>query len=258
MPSLPWVKWYSSKWLSSPTRMAMSPLQRCVYLELLFCTYEGGGRIPSDKQQLARMAMVTLDELETAWPAVSKHFVPCEDDPTMLTNLVALGVMGEQAPYHDAKVAAGRKGGAASGISRRKQRSKKEAEDEAIEERRDRGEIEKEQDSVSESVSGSSFLKTSNHASQMEELMEQFIAAYPRKEGLAATRRAYDAVIKTPDEHSALMAGLARWLESRQWKQDGGRYIPLAAKFIRERLWEETPQKEGDSVDEELRRLGLL
>ncbi len=45
MPSLPWIKWYVSKWISSRTRMTMNPLERCLYLELLFLAYEGGGRI---------------------------------------------------------------------------------------------------------------------------------------------------------------------------------------------------------------------
>ncbi len=60
---------------------------------------------------LARMAMVTPEEFDAAWPVVGRRFTVCADDPASLTNAVVLDVLDEQVPYHEKKVAAGRAGG---------------------------------------------------------------------------------------------------------------------------------------------------
>ena len=85
MEKLPWHKWYASRWLSSRSRLTMSPLERSIYRDLLDHIYVDGN-IPNDKKILAILAAVSLEELEDAWPVVGKRFVACEDDPTSLTN----------------------------------------------------------------------------------------------------------------------------------------------------------------------------
>lgn len=44
-----------------------------------------------------------------------------------------------------------------------------------------------------------------------------------------------------------IKAGLAAWKQSGQWRDDGGRYIPSAAKWLEKRRWEwaPAPSKEG-------------
>ena len=37
------------------------------------------------------------------------------------------------------------------------------------------------------------------------------------------------------------MDGLEAWRRSDRWTEDGGRYIPSAAKWLRDRRWEITP-----------------
>lgn len=39
----------------------------------------------------------------------------------------------------------------------------------------------------------------------------------------------------------AIMDGLEAWRRSDRWTEDGGRYIPSAAKWLRDRRWELTP-----------------
>ena len=40
-----------------------------------------------------------------------------------------------------------------------------------------------------------------------------------------------------------VLPGLHRWLDSRQWKQEDGRFIPRAAKFLSEKHYLETPKQ---------------
>jgi hypothetical protein len=83
--------------------------------------------------------------------------------------------------------------------------------------------------------------------------LDEFLAAYPKRTKRDAAARAYVSVIESPEEHERLMAGLRRWLESRQWvrslENDGGRFVPDPDRFIFERRYldEPTPHTEGES-----------
>lgn len=234
MPSLPWVKWYSSKWLSSPTRMKMTPLQRCIYLELLFCCYECGGRIPNDKQQLTRMAMVTAEEFETAWPTVSQHFQPCETDAQSLVNRVALDVIGQQTDYHEAKVQAGRAGGKASGRSRSKTSANSEAIEIEIEESKNETQIKSKNETDNR-------LSSFDYDSSWMELL----SVYPPrgKTQLVTAEALYrEALLTAPDREAlhrrVIVAVTGKWAASKQWR-DG--YVQSIAKFVKEMQWLDEP-----------------
>jgi uncharacterized protein YdaU (DUF1376 family) len=229
----------------------MSPLERCVYLELLFSVYECGGRIPSDRQHLARIAMVTREELDSAWPMVGKHFVPCEDDPSALTNLVAISVLADQEPYHAAKVQAGRLGGIASGRSRKRTAEAAEANDEPIEERR------REENQIRGNEKRKESRAHSGSSLRADPRQVEFLESYPKKTAVERARTAYAATITTPELHVELMEGLRRWQESAQWKEsladDGGRFVPDPDRFITDRRWQEHPPVKRDSMDEVFR-----
>lgn len=95
MPSLPWVRFYAAKWLSSDTRLLMNTSQRAIYLDLLWYCYERGGGIPADIKHLAVLAAVSPEEFNAAWPVVSKNFAPCTSDPKSLSNPVMLEAIRE-------------------------------------------------------------------------------------------------------------------------------------------------------------------
>ncbi len=109
MPSLPWVRFYAAKWLSSDTRLLMNTSQRAIYLDLLWYCYERGGGIPADIKHLAVLAAVSPEEFNAAWPVVSKNFAPCTSDPKSLSNPVMLEAIRETGE----KAKAGRLGGQA-------------------------------------------------------------------------------------------------------------------------------------------------
>ena len=110
--------------------------------------------------------------------------------------------------------AAGRIGGFASGKSRSKGEKEKEKENEI--------EIESEY----EESAGEDF--------------ESFWDLYPVKMGKQAAWDAWKSVC--PDAREVL-EGLDRWQGSRQWKQEEGRFIPRAAKFLLEKHYLETPKQ---------------
>jgi hypothetical protein len=116
--TLPWVPWYVSKWLSSETRLRLSPLGRSVYLDLLFNASEKGS-IPDDHCLLAKLADVSREEFEAVWPLIAPKFQPHPTEPGRLINPEMQQVVAERKRLHESKAAAGRAGGLKSGEARR-------------------------------------------------------------------------------------------------------------------------------------------
>lgn len=69
---------------------------------------------------------------------------------------------------------------------------------------------------------------------------DEFWSQYPRKVGKAEARKAFKSVVTSEYTFQALMAGLANWAPSREWKEDQ-RFIPHAATFIRKERFMDMP-----------------
>lgn len=67
---------------------------------------------------------------------------------------------------------------------------------------------------------------------------ERFWELYPEKVGKAKAELAWKEI--RPDVKTACDA-VRRWLRSEQWSRENGRFIPRAAKFLRERHFEDAP-----------------
>jgi uncharacterized protein YdaU (DUF1376 family) len=66
--------WFIDNWLSSRTRMRLSPLARCVYRELIDQCWKHGS-LPKDEKILAKMALVSDKEFRAAWREIEELFV---------------------------------------------------------------------------------------------------------------------------------------------------------------------------------------
>lgn len=88
---------------------------------------------------------------------------------------------------------------------------------------------------------------------------------YPNKADRDDAWEAWKAL--NPDDLTVgkIMAGLDAWKKSGQWLDDGGRYIPSAAKWLTKRRWEHTPatpanaqgrQLDGDEIAAIKRMMG--
>ena len=72
-------------------------------------------------------------------------------------------------------------------------------------------------------------------AEEGAEDFDRFWALYPRKKGKADARKAWQSV---PGERvEELLAALRRQRECSQWQEDGGRYVPYPATWLRGRRW---------------------
>ncbi|MFN8941567.1 MAG: DUF1376 domain-containing protein [Acidobacteriota bacterium] len=66
--------WFIDNWLSSRTRMRLSPLARCVYRELIDQCWKHGS-LPKDEKILAKMSLVSDKEFRAAWREIEELFV---------------------------------------------------------------------------------------------------------------------------------------------------------------------------------------
>lgn len=66
-------EWRLTAWMMSETRGRLKALGRGVYRELLDHCY-GQGNFPDDKAWMSDRCACTLEELETVWPIIKKHF----------------------------------------------------------------------------------------------------------------------------------------------------------------------------------------
>ena len=68
---------------------------------------------------------------------------------------------------------------------------------------------------------------------------EAFFSAYPRQSYEDEARVAWASL--DPDDLPTVLASLERWKGSENWVQEGGRFIPTAANWLRHGLWRDTP-----------------
>jgi hypothetical protein len=71
---LAFYEWRFGAWRTSATRDMLDATGRGIYRELLDQCY-AQGEFPSDPTYICRVCACTMDQYETAWKVISKHFV---------------------------------------------------------------------------------------------------------------------------------------------------------------------------------------
>jgi len=69
---------------------------------------------------------------------------------------------------------------------------------------------------------------------------EQIWSAYPRQQGYAGGLKVWRK-IRSEVELTKVLEAIDLWKRSKQWKREGGRYIPKLAKWLAERGWVDVP-----------------
>lgn len=82
---------------------------------------------------------------------------------------------------------------------------------------------------------------------------ESFWAAYPKKVGKQAAKKAFDRV-EIPVE--TLLAAIARQKCSAQWSKDNGRFIPNPASWLNQGRWEDELEQAGQDKNNDVYTLG--
>ena len=68
-----------------------------------------------------------------------------------------------------------------------------------------------------------------------------FLEDYPAKINREEAWETWKAINPDAQTVGRIKAGLDAWKRSPQWTEDGGRYIPSAAKWLKDRRWEVLP-----------------
>ncbi|MBR4290697.1 MAG: hypothetical protein IKT52_08670 [Oscillospiraceae bacterium] len=84
-------------------------------------------------------------------------------------------------------------------------------------------------------------------------LFTEFWNKYPAGKGgdREEAWKAWRELAPTAEVANSILAGLQDWIDSDQWAEDGGRYIPGAAKFLIQKRWLSPPSMAAPAQDGE-------
>jgi hypothetical protein len=136
------------------------------------------------------------------------------------------------------KAANGKQGGSKPKANASKEQTKKEREKEKEKENEIEIEGEKEKEQRESKAAGS---------------FASFWAAYPKRIAEEDAAEAWAQVARDGDTVMRIMAGLENWKKADQWREDGGRFVPKAAKFLLDGYWKAAPAAvtEGRVLDDD-------
>jgi uncharacterized protein YdaU (DUF1376 family) len=79
-------------------------------------------------------------------------------------------------------------------------------------------------------------------AQSRADYFDRFWKLYPKKKSKADAEKAWSKLKMTDEFFSSIIASLSAQAASKDWKKDGGQYIPLAGGWIRGKRWEDETQ----------------
>ena len=84
-----------------------------------------------------------------------------------------------------------------------------------------------------------------NGTSELHERYVELLASWPNPVGVDEGARQWISMCETHDitlsEIPAILAGLERWVRSKKWADDGGRYRPKIARWLQDKRWLDDP-----------------
>ena len=84
---------------------------------------------------------------------------------------------------------------------------------------------------------------------QVQQGWEAFKAAWPVQVGMVKALRRWEFMAPDPVLTGQIVAAVKAWALSRQWTQEGGRFVPRADRWLRDRGWlDQVPQAQGAGV----------
>lgn len=66
-------------------------------------------------------------------------------------------------------------------------------------------------------------------------------AGYPRRAGVEAARKDWDALAPDPQLQAEIARAIAAWIPSAEWQREDGRYVPKFGRFLRDQRWLDAP-----------------
>lgn len=81
-------------------------------------------------------------------------------------------------------------------------------------------------------------------------MFDEFWKQYPRHEAKKKARDSFGRISPDQELFDQMMAGLATWKESDQWRKDGGKFIPHPTTWLNGRRWEDEGIQPGYASDD--------
>lgn len=78
---------------------------------------------------------------------------------------------------------------------------------------------------------------------------DQFWQAYPRRVGKLAAWRVWQRLKPDEDLTTAMIAAVERQQQSRQWRSDGGQYIPHPRTWLSQGRWMDEAESAGEVLE---------
>jgi hypothetical protein len=70
---------------------------------------------------------------------------------------------------------------------------------------------------------------------------ESIAAEYPRRAGIAAARRVWEALNPGAELQNEIARAIQAWIPSAEWQRESGRYVPKLGRFLRDKRWLDAP-----------------
>jgi len=79
-------------------------------------------------------------------------------------------------------------------------------------------------------------------------MFNAFWKAYPKKQKRAVALKCWQKLKVDEELFTEIMAGLDRLKQSRQWREQDGKFIPMPSTFLKERRWEDEPEVDKQAL----------
>ena len=93
-------------------------------------------------------------------------------------------------------------------------------------------------DTVTDTVTDTDTLPPKSPQGDESAAFAEFWHLYPKKSGQRDARAAWEELAPGENTQSQILEALRRAKDSPQWREENGRYIPKAAKWLREHRWD--------------------
>ena len=253
----PYYDWYASDFLGSPFVQSLSLIEECCYRRLLdIQATDPDRRISTDMNTLrAQCKNLSLGQWARIWDRLKSKFRPHPDGAGGLVNPRLHEIIIERDEYLAERSAAG-KNGAKSRWGHKQNLDT--ANSSAIDTANDKphGKTiastsnKEEPPIVPQKTQRARKAKSSGLLNYSPEF-EEFWTEYPRKIGKADVWAIWQVINPSEKLRAKIKATLTWQKESRDWKKDGGQYIPMPATWLNQGRWDDQPDNhhENDGMD---------
>lgn len=87
------------------------------------------------------------------------------------------------------------------------------------------------------------------HSKTLIANFEDFWNAYPRQQSKNAAEKAWIKIAPSSDILLLMLEAIEAAKKSSQWNRENGRYIPMPAKWLNEKRWQDKPTTPGQTSD---------